>query len=142
MKVTIKNLTKFKINNKNIKNFVKKVVKLKGIKKGELNIIFVGNKRIRDLNFRFRNENAVTNVLAFNLTDEELSFFPANFVCEIIISLQKAKQESKILKVSFVERIKRLIVHGILHTLGYCDYTTEDDVKMEIEEDKILRKVK
>jgi len=94
-------------------------------------LILCSNYKIKKLNATFRNKNHVTDVLSFNFNDKDL-------LGEIYISLQRAKQQAKIYKVSYYNEIKRLFVHGLFHLLGYDHETEKDKIKMNKKESKYI----
>jgi len=108
---------------------VKKYLKLKG----ELNIIFVGDKRIKKLNLEFLKRNSLTDVIAFDLSDEK------NFLYEIYICFPVAKRQAK--KWDAFKECCFLITHGILHLKGMDDRTPEMREKMIEKQKKILEKL-
>ena len=125
--IEVNNLTTSKVD----ESFIKKVAErvLKGEKKeGNLSVAFVGSGRMRKLNKKYRKKNKVTDVLAF----EDLN--------EIVICLREVKKSAKRYKVSFQEELARVLVHGILHLLGYNHEKSEEEgKKMEEKEVKYLQ---
>jgi len=76
-----------------------------------LNIIFVNNPSIQRLNRTFLKKNRPTNVLAFP--------GDGKFLGEIYISLDYAKKEAKDTGIEFKTEVERLVIHGLLHLVGY-----------------------
>ena len=116
-------------------------------KKISISILFTGDKKINQLNKKFRKINSPTNVLSFpsipanintkNLLD--IDYNASNFLGDIVISsdtlIKEANNEKKIEEDHFIH----LFIHGILHLLGY-DHEKRDDAKiMETLEIKILK---
>ena len=96
--IEVANLTRGKIDEKYLTGVAKKV--LKGENRREnISIVFVGKKRMRDLNRKYRKQDKITDVLSFG---EELN--------EIIICPAVVKTKKELVKV---------LIHGILHVLGY-----------------------
>jgi len=100
-----------------------------------INIIFVDEKEMKRLNKEYRNIEDVTDVLSFNLDAE--SFLGEIYICPKYVEKTAEKYE---------EEIIRLIVHGILHLLGFEHKTKLDDVSREKEEmfvkqEKILENI-
>jgi probable rRNA maturation factor len=89
-------------------------------------IIYCGDKDIISLNSRFKGKSSTTDVLAFDLKN---SSQPA-FLGEIYVNLQVARRQAAEYRVGYLEEVKRLTVHGILHLLGYRDESNTDRVKM------------
>ena len=97
--------------------------------KGEkvLSIILVDNPRMQQLNRRFLQKNNPTDVLAFPLDDDV-----GNEWGEVYISEEQARLQAQMYGVSFREEVARLIIHGILHLLGYRD--SDDPLKRRMTE--------
>jgi probable rRNA maturation factor len=91
---------------------------------------------IADLNRRFKFKDGVTDVLAFNL-DDQIDYAVMG---EIYIDLQQARRQAAENKVSFMEEVTRLTIHGVLHLLGYRDDTTGRRKKMWALQEKYLFK--
>ena len=108
-------------------------------KKNTVSVLFAGDKKIIELNNRFRKTNLPTNVLSFP------SFIEKNkeiFRGDIIFSAETIYKEAKKDKKSFNNHLIHLFIHGVLHLLGY-DHQTEDNAKvMESLEIKILKNLK
>ena len=108
-------------------------------KKNSISVLFAGDKKIIELNSRFRKINLPTNVLSFP------SFIERNeeiFLGDIIFSAETIFKEAKRDKKSCNNHLIHLFVHGLLHLLGY-DHQTEDNAKiMEGLEVKILKTLK
>ncbi len=98
---------------------------------GKVNLIFCENDYVRELNFRFRNLNKVTDVLSF-LYEEE------GILGEIYIATLQAKAQAPRWKNTFYNELKRLIVHGSLHLAGYDHMNSPDRKRMRAREDLYL----
>ncbi|MCX8015160.1 MAG: rRNA maturation RNase YbeY [candidate division WOR-3 bacterium] len=119
------------ITNKNsiskYKKFAKSILSVFGNKKligstDVLNIVFVNDAYIKELNKRFLKRNYPTDVLAFPIKMniyERTGTISDNVWGEIYISKDRAKEQAKELKIKVNDEICNLIKHGILHLLGY-----------------------
>jgi len=120
--IEINNLTRSRID----KGFLKKVaiIVLGGEKKKEkdLSIALVGQKRIKELNRKYRKKNRPTDVLAFPQT-------------EIVICPKEVRKSAKRYGLSFKKELGRVLIHGLLHTLGY------KHKEMRKKEEKYLAKI-
>ncbi len=114
-----------------------------------VNITFVGEKRIRELNRQFRNVDRVTDVLSFPMFEpnevksgEMLDFNVQSDIGDIVICKKRAMWQAKEYGHSLLREICFLSLHGFLHVLGY-DHIEKDDEKVMFElQDKILTKAK
>jgi probable rRNA maturation factor len=90
---------------------------IKGILKkekaeGKINLVLMKDKEIRKLNRKFRKKDKATDVLAFPMKEEGV-------LGDIAISTDTAKRNAKRYGVSYRCELKRLVIHGTLHLLGY-----------------------
>lgn len=93
-------------------------------------IAFVSDKKMSELNNQFRGKNKTTDVLSFpfeNDFDEN-----ENFLGDIVISLEQAERQAIENNLTLENEVKQLILHGILHLLGY-DHETDNGEMNEIE---------
>ncbi len=103
---------------------------------GELSIILANDELLQDLNCRFLNKDCSTDVIAFPFGEEEEVWG------EIYVSQEKAKEQALEYHVPFQEELMRLIIHGVLHLLGYQDQTVELKNWMEKKENFYLEYIK
>jgi probable rRNA maturation factor len=105
----------------------------------ELNIIFTDNAEIRQINNTYRNKDYATDVISFALEDDK-SFVGLEYriLGDIYISLDKVKEQSEEYKHSFRRELLFLVVHGVLHLLGYDHMTLEDEKVMFDKQEKVL----
>lgn len=104
------------------------------------NLLLTNNETIQDLNSRFRQKDVPTNVLSFPQIQDKKAFQESQdfFLGDIAISYEKILEESNDFNIEFFDRLTHLLVHGILHLIGF-DHIQEDDRKnMENLEIKIL----
>lgn len=85
----------------------------------ELSVLLVSDRRMRALNRRYRKKDRATDVLAFPLREGRFSRFGGALLGDVVISMQTAKRQAKEFGHSLRDEIERLLVHGILHLLGY-----------------------
>lgn len=141
--ISIQNLTKIQINKELIKRISEKVLKQEK-KQGDISIVFVGAKRIQDLNKRYRKEDKVTDVLGFSQNSIISKFFnlPKEYfeLGEIIVCLTKVKKNAKEYKSDFEKELKWVIIHGILHILGYGHEKSEEQARRMREKEKYYLK--
>ena len=101
----------------------------------EINII--SSYEIISLNKKHLKHDYTTDILTFNYSSKK-----ALLDAEIFISVDDAKSNSKKFKVSFNEEIGRLVIHGILHLLGFDDRITSEKKVMKRLENKLLSSFK
>ena len=106
-----------------------------------LTIKFISSKSMKELNFKFRNIDKLTNVLAFAELDyEEPSL--NNYLGDIAICLSVVKKEAKIKSIELSNHLLHVIIHGTLHLLGYDHQDNVLAKKMESLEIQVLNKFK
>ena len=113
----------------------------------EVSILLVDNNYIQELNLLYRQQDRVTDVLSFAMnetTEDELDVDfsdELNVLGDIVISLEKAQSQSEEYGHSMERELGFLVVHGMLHLLGF-DHDNEDEEKAMIDmQEEILRKV-
>jgi probable rRNA maturation factor len=80
-------------------------------KKGEIDLSFVADKKIHELNKKFRKKDKPTDVLSFN--------YDGKILGDVIISRETTRRNAKKYGVTYNDEVKRLVIHGTLHVLGY-----------------------
>ena len=103
-------------------------------KNAEVSIVLVDDKEIKKINREYRNINKPTNVLSFELGDDEL-------LGDIYISLDTVEKEAKQENISVEHHTAHMVVHGVLHLLWYDHIKDDAAIVMENKETKILEKM-
>ncbi len=106
-----------------------------------LNVIIVDNKRIREINKKFRNIDRETDVISFAFEDNQNIELPVRMLGEIYISIDKAKEQAINYGHSLIREIAFLTVHGLLHLLGYDHMNKEDENIMFSRQEMILNEL-
>jgi rRNA maturation RNase YbeY len=102
-----------------------------------LEINFVSGKEIHAINKTYLHHNYTTDIITFNYSE-----LVKQIDGEIFISIDDAVDNSKKFKVTLSDELVRLVIHGILHLLGFDDQTTSDKKTMKRLENKLLSKNK
>ena len=114
-----------------IRYYTKKILKYLNIEK-EVIIVFTDDSYITELNKTYFNKNRPTNVISFPLEED-------NCLGEIYISMDTAKREADEWRVSLIFEVIYLIIHGILHLIGYDDLNEKKEKLMEDKEIEIVK---
>ena len=109
----------YKYDTKSVKDLCTIVLKDSSYDTISLNIIFSDDTNLSRLKLKYFNEDVLTDVLAFPIQND------TKLEAEIYISYDRAISSSKEFNVSLNSELIRLIVHGILHLLGYRDNSDE-----------------
>ena len=131
-------------------NVIKEVLKAINIDcPVELSILITDNNKIRTLNKEYRHIDKPTDVLAFTMTPfndyEETPFITPpdglHHLGEVIISYQRAVEQARDYDNDIEQELTVLIVHGILHLLGYDHEQADEEAKMRGKEDEIIKRI-
>jgi rRNA maturation RNase YbeY len=120
--VEINNKTKTRIDLKFIESVTKKFLNFYKIKNKDVSIAFINDSEMKKLNEKYRHQNKATDVLSF---DGEEGFFG-----EVVIDCAQIKRQAKEFKKGFNEELVFILVHGLLHLIGFDDRTEKSREKM------------
>jgi len=120
-----------RLTRRDIATFARRVLRAVDAEPDELSIAFVDDDAMRELNRKFRRKNKTTDVLTFPGDGPLLG--------EIVISIDQARRQAADEKHSLATEVRYLILHGILHAMGY-DHET-DNGEMNALELKVRAKV-
>lgn len=95
-----------------------------------LGVTFVNDTAIKKLNRQYRQKDKATDVLSFPMDDDLL-------LGDIVISVDTAKRQAKELKRTLHSQSLFLIIHGLLHLIGYDHINDSDWKKMKVKEDEL-----
>jgi len=102
----------------------------------EVSVTFTDNEGIREINREHRDIDAATDVLSFPMLEDGDCTMDVNHgtgavvLGDIVISLERAREQAKEFGHSFTREVAFLTVHSVLHLLGYDHVTSEDDDRM------------
>lgn len=137
MKINWVNLQKkYNIDIEKIDAYIKKPAIFLNLNNYKANIIFIGKKKIRELNKIFCGKGHQTDVLSFTV---DLDYLDDKFLGDVYICIEVADKQAKYYKHSLSCELVILALHGILHLLGY-DHIA-DKGEMNLIEDKICKKI-
>lgn len=121
--IDISNKTRSKIDSVLIKSATETFLNKNKISGKEVSIVFVGDRAIRKLNKTYRGKDKVTDVLSF---DGE-----GYFLGEILIDYAQIKRQAKKFGNKVKDELVFILVHGLLHLIGYEDKSEEGRLEME-----------
>ena len=114
-------------------------------KKLYINIVLTTPENIRQINKEQRNIDKETDVLSFPMFEQdEINQVPDeqfDVLGDIVISIEKVKEQSQEYGHSFERELSYMVVHGFYHLMGYDHMEEEDKVKMREREENILNKL-
>lgn len=106
--------------------------------RGSLSIHCIGDARMRSLNFRHRGKNTTTDVLTFPLSEGEEVFGGLPELGDIFISVPQIRRQARDLGINPKHEFIRMLIHGILHSIGHDHVTKEDAHTMFSLQEKLL----
>ena len=141
MKIQIENKqTKIKIERRKIRSTVLKLLKIMDCANKELSISFVDDNTIKQLNNHYLQRNHSTNVLSFSLQEGEYGNINPHILGDIVVSTETAQRDAAKGDLSLSEEIDFLIIHGLLHLLGFNheNTTKAQTTKMQVKERELF----
>jgi len=121
-----------------LKAIALKLLELVKQDKAELSLALVGNAEIQRLNAKFRKKNYPTDVLSFPAEDGLSG--AVRLLGDVIISVDKARQQARERRRTLDEEMATLLIHGVLHLLGYDHERSAKDARiMERLEKQVYR---
>ena len=121
------------LNEPRYKNWLKSVIVSEGIKTGDIQYIFCTDKHLLEINKTYLNHDTFTDIITFSTTDNDEVISG-----DIYISIDRINENYKAHSTSFIEELCRVMVHGILHLIGYDDHTDTYIKLMRSKEDYYL----
>lgn len=92
----------------------------------QIDYIFISDAMMRSLNRQFLRKQTTTDVLAFDVSDRNDRLSEV----EIYINLDQAAKQAKEYRITYTEETLRLVIHGLLHFLGYDDHSEKEQKQM------------
>ena len=143
MDVLFENNTNEEINYKLIEKVISEALRYEGVYDNtEVSVTIVDNEEIRKINNKFRNIDRATDVLSFPLIDFDNESLPDDgskiYLGDIIISIERAKEQAKEYGHSIDREIGFLTAHSMLHLLGYDHMVPEEEKEMFAKQEEIL----
>jgi len=106
---------------------------------GELSILLVDDQQIETLNKKYLNRIGPTNVIAFPMREGQFNDITPSLLGDVVISVETAKNEAHAANLSMQNRFNQLLIHGILHLVGYDHETTAKEAhRMEKKSNELL----
>ena len=121
-------------NTENINLWINSVIKEEGMIIGELVYVLCNDEYLLKKNIQFLNHNTLTDVITFDYTKDKI------ISGDILISTERVVENSKIFNVNYLTELHRVMVHGLLHLLGYKDKIEKDANTMREKENYYLNK--
>jgi len=116
-----------------VTSWIKEVVKNEGASINEINYIFCTDAYLLTLNQGFLNHDTLTDIITFDTTQD-----PSLLEGEIYISIERVKENAIKFQTSFEDELNRVMIHGVLHLLGFKDKKVAEKTLMRKKEEACL----
>lgn len=126
--------TKDILSKKNkIKAWIKSVVEKRGMKVGDISYIFCKDEYLLDINQNYLNHDDFTDIISFDYSDKD------KVAGDLFISVERIMENAQNLNQEFEQELYRVIIHGVLHLLGFKDKTKAQEKEMRKAEEECLK---
>lgn len=123
----------FKLNDRlKIKHWIKIICETNQVKIGNIQYIFVTKERILEINRQFLKHDYFTDIITFDYREEDV------LSGDIFLSVDTIRENARIYQEDSQKEFLRVIIHGILHLIGFNDHTETEQAVMRQEEEKAL----
>ncbi len=123
-------------NKRKLKYWIQDTIQLENCKTGEINYIFTSDKYLLNINKQYLSHNYYTDIITFNYCENKV------INGDIYISIDTVKNNSTRFAVTFNEELNRVMIHGVLHLLGYDDHNEKEKLQMREKENYYLERLK
>lgn len=113
--------------------WIKAVIKKEKKELNQLNYIFCSDEYLKKINTRYLNHNTYTDIITFDNSED-----PYNIEGDVFISIDRVKDNANSLNTDFDTELHRVLIHGVLHLLGYSDKRAAKKTEMRKKEDAYL----
>jgi rRNA maturation RNase YbeY len=113
-------------------NWLKFVAQHEGRKLGDISVIFCSDPYILDVNKKYLQHDYYTDIITFDYCEGDV------LSGDLFISVDSVRENASFYGTDFENELNRVIVHGVLHLIGYDDHTEEDIAVMRSKEDFYL----
>jgi len=119
-------------NEDNTKDWIIATITKEEKPQGNLNFIFCNDSYLHNINLEYLNHDTYTDIITFPLRQDRIEG-------DIFISIDRIKENATTFNVSFDKELHRVIIHGVLHLIGYKDKSEEEQKTMRMKEDYYLK---
>lgn len=120
-------------NEELIKDWISAIIFRHNKKLGKINYLFCSDQMVYDMNLRFLNHDTLTDIITFDYVNGNL------ISGDITISIDRVGENATLFDTSFEHELHRVIIHGVLHLLGFKDKTPDAAAIMRAKENESLQ---
>jgi probable rRNA maturation factor len=117
-----------------VRQWIARIVADHGLEIESLTYIFCSDEYLHQINLEYLNHDTYTDIITFNNADHPDQVVEG----DIFISIERVKENAESLSVSFTDELHRVLIHGVLHLLGYDDKDPASQAAMRDKEDSCL----
>ncbi len=139
--VTVEEPFRAAVNEDWVERVARATLEAEAVPLAEIGVLVTNDKRLRELNRLYAGEDAPTDVLSFSLREGEEFASPDETLRlgEVIISYRTAERQAQAAGRSTDDEVAHLLVHGVLHLLGYDHAEAEEGRRMRAREEELVR---
>ena len=127
--------TGFPFNNRlKTKAWIKQIIADHGKICGNISYIFTDDEQVLNVNKQYLNHDYYTDIITFDYVEKDI------INGDIFISVDRVKDNAKMFNTTFDNELHRVIIHGVLHLLGFKDHSPKDEKIMRQKENESLEK--
>lgn len=116
-----------------ITSWIEKIIAKEGFEIQLLNYIFCNDEYLHQINLEYLNHDTYTDIITFDNSEKEKTI-----ESDIFISVERVRENATKFEVSFENELARVLIHGVLHLLGYPDKSPEEAKIMRNKEQEAL----
>ncbi|MDR2123070.1 MAG: rRNA maturation RNase YbeY [Flavobacteriaceae bacterium] len=118
------------------KKWLKDAIENEKTKVGDINYIFCSDEQLLEINIEYLDHDFYTDIITFDYRKDD-------FISgDIFISTDRVKENAKLNNEDFEEELNRVLVHGVLHIIGYKDKNQTDSIRMREKENQYINTYK
>ncbi len=121
------------INSIQKKEWLKKSIQIEGKVTGEINFVFCDDDYLVKINYKYLKHNTLTDIITFPNSNSS-----SVISGDIYISIDRVNENAIGLNIKFETELARVLIHGVLHLVGYNDHSNEEKRQMRSKEDYYL----
>ena len=134
--ITFNYQTDFILDNQSqISDWIEEIMILEGYQMGDINYVFCDDLYLNKMNVEFLNHDTYTDIISFDYS------LGKQLHGDIYISVERVIENAQIYQSSFKNELCRVMIHGILHYMGFKDKTNDQQKEMTEKENQCLLKL-
>lgn len=134
--ITFNYQTDFILDNQSqISGWIEEIMNLEGYQMGDINYVFCDDSYLNKINVEFLSHDTYTDIISFDYSVGK------KLHGDIYISIERVVENAKIYQSTFKNELCRVMIHGILHYMGFNDKTNDQQKEMTEKENQCLKKL-